>query len=369
MADRVGQGEVVLVTGGSGFLGQHVVKLIQERDLKVCEIRVLDLKPYTNRLGHKERLIVKQYVGDIVDIASVRGAFRGVDCVFHCAALVDYQYPPDYEALDSVNVAGTQNVISLCLEFRVPRLVFSSTTEVTLTPYFGSIYSLVVNQTEKRALPPKTDNSLLLPGYPASKLRAERFVLDANGTPFPQGNGFLMTVALRPTLLYGELDTHIIPDLIRLSKMFNGVLPRFAGSGGRQQITYVGNAAWAHILAKNELLTTRPGGGIAGLPIFITDDTPVVDLLRFVERMSNGCRLSRWYFPSIFAYVTAAVIELLLRITKMRLPASPRGAVSYLGSLIMYSRLRADLHLDYFSIFQPEECYAISAKYYSNTEF
>ncbi|KAJ9583898.1 hypothetical protein L9F63_021755, partial [Diploptera punctata] len=73
---------------------------------------------------YKERVSVKSYVGDIVDIASVKSAFSGVDCVIHCAALVSYQFPPDYEALNTANVTGTKNVVSLCLEMCVPRLGF-----------------------------------------------------------------------------------------------------------------------------------------------------------------------------------------------------------------------------------------------------
>jgi 3beta-hydroxy-delta5-steroid dehydrogenase / steroid delta-isomerase len=71
----------------------------------------------------------------------------------------------------------------------IPRLVFCSTSEVTLTPYLGGIYALIVNQTECKALAPSCGNErqLLMPGYPASKLRAEKLVLAANGTPFADG--------------------------------------------------------------------------------------------------------------------------------------------------------------------------------------
>ena len=129
---------------------------------------------------------------------------------------------------------------------------------------------------------------------------------------------------------------------------------------------FTGNAAWAHILAKNELLTMRPGGGIAGLPIFVTDDTPVVDLLRFVEYVSPPrYRISRWYVPSLVAYFMAALLELVARVTRTSFPIPPRGTVSYLGSLVLYSRLRAALHLNYSPIYKPEECYNRSKQFYS----
>jgi 3beta-hydroxy-delta5-steroid dehydrogenase / steroid delta-isomerase len=88
-----------------------------------------------------------------------------------------------------VSVAGTKNVVSLCVEMGIPRLVFCSTSEVTLTPYLGGIYALIINQTECKALVPSCDNELqlLMPEYPASKLRAEKLVLAANGTPLTDG--------------------------------------------------------------------------------------------------------------------------------------------------------------------------------------
>ncbi len=49
-------GHVVLVTGGSGFLGQHIVKHLQEKGENIEEVRVFDLKPYTNRLGRYKGL-------------------------------------------------------------------------------------------------------------------------------------------------------------------------------------------------------------------------------------------------------------------------------------------------------------------------
>jgi hypothetical protein len=61
------------------------------------------------------------------------------------------------------------------------------------------------------------------------------------GAPI-SGRGRLHTVALRPTLLYGEQDPRLVPSLVHLAEKMDGSLVRFAGSGGRQQITYVGKS-------------------------------------------------------------------------------------------------------------------------------
>ena len=49
---------------------------------------------------------MKMIVGDIVKMEEAWEAFRDVDCVIHCAAMVSYQFPPDQESLDRVNVTG-----------------------------------------------------------------------------------------------------------------------------------------------------------------------------------------------------------------------------------------------------------------------
>lgn len=136
-------------------------------------------------------------------------------------------------------------------------------------------------------------------------------------------------------------------------------------------IMLIGNAAWAHLCAKDKLLVTCPGGGIAGLPIFITDDTPVDDLLIFAQKVTTRadlpprCCLSRWYIPALLAYMVAAIIELVVMMTRIPLSVPPCGIVAYLGSIVLYNRLRASLHLNYMPIFQPDETYSRSNKYYT----
>lgn len=87
-------------------MGQHLVRVLQERDPQVKEIRIVDLKPYENRLNHTETKTVKSYVGDITKPETIEEAFIGVDCVFHCAAFINFQYPPLLDELERVNVDG-----------------------------------------------------------------------------------------------------------------------------------------------------------------------------------------------------------------------------------------------------------------------
>jgi len=101
--------EVLLVTGGSGFLGQHLIKQLLERkeELGIKEIRSLDIVPYKNNIGHEETPLLRTFVADISgDREALNPIFNGVDGVFHCAASVKIEFPPNYDELERVNING-----------------------------------------------------------------------------------------------------------------------------------------------------------------------------------------------------------------------------------------------------------------------
>lgn len=84
---------------------------------------------------------------------------------------------------------GTKNVIQLCVEMGVSRLVFTSTTEVTLVPFFQpALFAAVVNQTEAKARCPTDRSKLIFSKYAESKLQAEELVLAAHGTILKSGH-------------------------------------------------------------------------------------------------------------------------------------------------------------------------------------
>ncbi|XP_046620786.1 3 beta-hydroxysteroid dehydrogenase/Delta 5--_4-isomerase type 4 isoform X3 [Neodiprion virginianus] len=369
MAWNGSRSEVALVTGGSGFLGQHMVKHLL-KDETVREIRILDKVRWNNILDLPEGGKPVVYLeADLYDKEKCRGALRGVDVVLHCAALVSYDFPPDVEALHRNNVAATKNLLELCVEESVPRLVHCSTTEVTLQSYVrGGIVAMVVYSQESRAPPPDDENRLILREYATSKLRAERIVLAADGTPLKNG-GTLRTVSLRPPLLYGEGDLGCVWQILKVAKKQGNSLVRVAGVGGKQEMAYVGNMAWAFICAKNAL--ARCPDGIGGLPVFVTDDTTVENLLRFCERLtrnSNHHVTLSWSIPIVVSYICAVVAELAiayLPFFRKKLPISPRSLIAYLGSMILHNRSRAAIHIGYTPIFTRDEALRVSSAYYS----
>lgn len=362
---------VVLITGGSGFLGQHIVRLIEERDPTVKEIRIVDLQPYENRLRHSEHKKLVSIVGDICEPASIEHAFDGVDCVFHCAAYINFQYPPNFDELERVNVKGTKNIIDLCIKNNVPNLIYTSSALVTFVPYMGKgTFSIIVNQTEVKAKTPSTDSQFLIPGFPASKLRAEKMVLSAYGLQLSNGKDHLNTVALRPTLMYGECDERFFPTIMRLADRWKGKIPRIA-EGGKKQLSYVGNVAWAHLCTKNKLMTDPKK--VSGLPIFVTDDTPVIDTVRLSQRINLDMEMFKikptsWSIPFLLCYLIAMLLEFVLKIgnifTKMSVEYCPRGLMSFGSSLVLYDRLRAAIACEYEPLYTVSEGFSRSGKWY-----
>ncbi|CAD7003441.1 3 beta-hydroxysteroid dehydrogenase/Delta 5--_4-isomerase type 2 [Ceratitis capitata] len=383
--DQNREGEIVLVTGGSGFIGQHLLKQIlrEQKNLGIKEVRSLDILPFENKIDICKSEELKVFVGDICDSKSstVQSAFKGVNSVFHCAAFVSIEYPPNFKELDRVNVCGTSAVVDLCVQHNVKRLIYTSCASVCLVPFKGySTFTIVINQTESKANTPifnaqdaaDFDKSFLIPGYSSSKLRAETIILNSNGALLNNQKDYLETVAIRPPLTYGEGDTKFVPCVFEYLSSRGFSYPRIAGAGGKQQLAYAGNVAWGHLCAYKTLKSTP--NAIAGLPVFITDDTPINDVTRFIQKMAllGGkfkVNLSLWYLPHFLFFFISFLIELMLQllypVTKFKLAHSLRAIASFTASVLMFNRLRASIHMDYVPLIEPEEAAQQSARWYA----
>lgn len=139
--------------------------------------------------------------------------------------------------------------MELCVEHNIKRLIYTSCASVCMVPFKGhSTFTLVINQTESKAPTPKYDaqnpsdfdKHFLIPGYSASKLRAETIVLNSNGTLLSNQKDYLVTSAIRPPLTYGEGDELFVPNVFSYLSKHNYTYPRIAGAGGKQQISYAG---------------------------------------------------------------------------------------------------------------------------------
>ncbi len=197
-----------------------------------------------------EALGVEQVQGDVADSAAVARAAEGRGVVFHVAAKAGLggRYADYYRA----NVVGTENVVAACRERGVPRLVHTSSP------------SVVFDGRDMEG----ADESAPYPShyhahYPATKAAAERLVLAANGPT-------LATVALRPHLIWGPGDNHLVPRILARGRA--GKLRRVGRDNKLIDSTYVDNAAEAHLLAADRL---APGAAPAGRGYFISNGEPV----------------------------------------------------------------------------------------------
>ncbi|MCL4820416.1 MAG: NAD-dependent epimerase/dehydratase family protein [Vicinamibacteria bacterium] len=234
----------VLVTGGGGFLGQAIVERLIGLGHEVTSAARGDYPELRARGVRTVRL-------DLGDAAAVAAAVAGMDAVVHTAAKAGVWGPrAEYER---ANVDGTRHVVEACLAAGVARLVHTSSPSVV---FDGHDHENAGND-----LPYPARHEAI---YPETKARAERLVLGANGPA-------LATVSLRPHLIWGPRDPHLLPRLFDRAR--RGLL-RIVGSGhNRVSITYVDNAAEAHVAA---LLALGPGMPWAGRAYFVNDAEPVV---------------------------------------------------------------------------------------------
>lgn len=233
-----------LVTGGAGYLGEHLCKALVGAG---CHVRSLDRVP-------SEHPGVEALVADIRDANAVRSACADIDVVFHAAAMMSFvgiAPRAEREAIWSVNVDGTRNVIDACRAEGVGRLVYTSSANVVI--------DAEILEADESAPYAATFVDL----YGPSKAEAERQVLAANGDD-------LGTVALRPGGLWGpgRGGFMIAAFLEQLAQ------DRFVASIGDGTAvvdnTHIHNLVRAELLAAVALLE-RPKQ-VGGRPFFITDE-------------------------------------------------------------------------------------------------
>jgi nucleoside-diphosphate-sugar epimerase len=243
-----------LVTGGGGFLGKAIVDLLLARG---DAVRILARGSYPELAARG----VETIVGDIADPGVVMRAVEGCDVVFHVAAKPGMWGP--HESYRLTNVVGTDNVIAACRHHDVPKLVYTSTPSVV---HRGGGYARSSGNASSGDIE-GADESLPYPdhyegAYPETKAQAERAVLAANS---PE----LATVALRPHLIWGPGDNHLLPRLLERAR--SGRMVYVGRDDKLIDTVYIDNAAAAHVAASDRL---APGAACAGKAYFISQGEP-----------------------------------------------------------------------------------------------
>ncbi len=232
-----------LVTGAGGFLGRYIVEQLCQRG---DQVRALA----RNRYLELDELGVESVQADIRNADQVAAACEGVDVVFHVAAVAGIWGSWDH--FYGINTVGTQNVVAGCLKYGVPKLVYTSSPSVT----FDGSHQENVDETA-----PYPDKWYC--HYPHTKALAEKHVLETNGDD-------LMTCSLRPHLIWGPRDQHLIPRL--LDRARRGRLRRVGDGSNLVDMVYVENAAQAHLQAADAM---QPRSTVCGQAYFVTQGEPV----------------------------------------------------------------------------------------------
>ena len=280
-----------LVTGGGGFLGGAIVRRLLAQGTRVRTLARGDY-PALTRLG------VEQIRGDLSDPSAVARAVAGCAVVFHVAAKAGLWGA--YADYHRANVTGTENILAACREHRVPRLVYTSSPSV--------VFSGRDLENADESLPYPAH---FLAPYPQTKALAEQRVLAANS---PQ----LATVALRPHLIWGPGDNHLVPRILARGRA--GQLRRIGHRPNLVDSIYLDNAADAHLLAAEKL---SPNSPVAGRAYFLSNGEPL-PLWTLVNRILAAGDLPpvTRTIPAPVAYAAGVVLETLHRV--LRLKSEPR---------------------------------------------
>jgi len=236
----------ILVTGGTGFIGHALAMQLLDGGHDVHVIG-------RSASPSKEKCFqgIAYHQGNLAEGSIPKEPLSGTELVFHVAAKagVGVSYGDYYSA----NYLGTTNLIEACHAHGVPRLIHTSTPSV--------VFSGESIRGGDESMPYLSSR---LSPYAHSKALAEKAVLEAHSP------GRFQTMALRPHLVWGEGDRHLLPRVIqrhRAKKL------KIVGSGENQvDLTHIDNVCHAHACGMNALLESDEAGGKA---YFIGQEEPV----------------------------------------------------------------------------------------------
>ena len=175
----------ILVTGASGFIGQHLVPKLAALNHKVRTFGRAKTLP-----SALAGLNLTHYCGDITDYQAVSNAVHNIDLVFHLAGLVSYK-KKDLDKIYAINVAGTSNVMQACLEHKVKRVIHTSSVAAMGIPPAGEIGNENIEY----------NLSGLGLTYCDTKYLGERETSERSAIGLP-------VIILNPGIIFGEGDTH-----------------------------------------------------------------------------------------------------------------------------------------------------------------
>jgi nucleoside-diphosphate-sugar epimerase len=355
----------LLLTGGSGFLGQAILRELAKGEVKgldaLHEVRVFDTKPLgENPFAERNsstRLV--STIGDVCSFDSLREAVRGVDAVIHAASLIDWGHA-SAKLLYDVNVVGTRNLIRACQEEGVEVLVYTSTMDVVCSG------KPITDADETLPYP-----STFADEYARTKAQAEQEAIAANGSPCALNGKSLRVCSVRPCGMFGEDDPYHMGNVLGALK--KGQLSFRLGNGEAVfQHVYVGNVAHGHLLALSSLLT--PDSSACG-QVYLITDMPAINFFDALEpilaELGYNLPPKSRYIPFGIALALGTLFDglayLLRPVLSLELPMT-RSSVRVLCQDISFKTDKAKRDLGYQPLYSEAEAIARTVAYYKDQE-
>ena len=314
-----------LVTGGGGFLGSHIARELFRRG---SDVKVVGRRDYPELPNG-----IEQFKADLCDPMSALMSCKGRDVVFHTAAMPSIWGKK--EEFYAANVETTSNIIEACQKNGVKKLIYTSTPSVI----FGD--TDLENADETISYP-----EMYLSEYARTKAIAERLTMKANGY------SGLLTVSIRPHLIWGPGDPHLVPRI--LQKARKGKLLQVGEGQNRVDIIFIDNAVEAHLKACEALDENSP---LAGQTYFVSDGSPVVlwDWINeFLRQM--GIPPIHKKISSVAAYCLGALMESVYRVLNLSgEPQMTRFLAKQLAGSHYFDITRARNDFGYRPVVTPEE--------------
>ncbi|WP_375087854.1 2-alkyl-3-oxoalkanoate reductase [Shewanella youngdeokensis] len=278
------------VTGAGGFLGKAICERLMAAGINVTGFARGDY-PELSAMG------VNMVKGDLANETCVTSAMQGCDIVFHVASKAGVW--GSKQSYYSPNVDGAKYIINACKKANISQLIYTSTPSVTFT-------GLDENGCDESA----PYAAQYLNYYGESKALAEQMMLAANGDNTANGQ-VLQTVSLRPHLIWGPGDPHLVPRVLERAKA-----GRLKLVGKRDKLVdtiYVGNAAFAHILAAERLCAAHAQGLqalCAGKAYYLSNDEPITmaQMLNKILACQALPKVSK-RVPTSLAYSVGVILE------------------------------------------------------------
>ena len=275
-----------LITGATGFIGSYIAeRLLKDGEEVIALVRKTSNTAFLNKIG------VKFAYGDINDPDSVRMAMKGIEVVYHSAALADEWISP--KEAHRVNVEGTKILLDAARDEKVKRFVFISSLAVLgMRDHHG---------TGADAPYHKSGDS-----YIDTKIDSERLVMEYYKTYK------LPVTVVRPGFVFGPRDNKLIP---RLSERLKAKQFMFVGSG-RNKI----NAVYIENLADAIVLAAKNEKGI-GQAYNVTNDSNMT-LEDLIYKITDIWKFEKpkKHIPKFLAYLACSVLTALARLTKQKKP-------------------------------------------------